>query len=67
MSEKQNLEADIPCRPILYTDEIDGKMVGRDDLWAVSTQELNDLWFRLQDALDRVDDLERRRGIRYRG
>lgn len=30
-------------RPILYTDAIGGRQVCRDDMWAVTTEELNSL------------------------
>ena len=37
------LGLDIPTQMILYTDTIDGKQTFRDDLWAVSTADLNAL------------------------
>jgi hypothetical protein len=39
MSDK--LETDIPVLPVLYTDTIGGKQTMRDDLWAVTTKDLN--------------------------
>lgn len=33
----------LAIRPIFYTDSIGGKQVMRDDLWAVTTDELNGL------------------------
>lgn len=33
----------LATRPILYTDTVGGKQTLRDDLWAVSTEELNSL------------------------
>ena len=42
--ERQRImHAKIPARPILYTDEVGGKQTLRDDLWAVTTAELNAL------------------------
>lgn len=34
-------KSNLATRPILYTDTINGQQVLRDDLWAVSTDELN--------------------------
>lgn len=37
------MRAHVPARPILYTDTIDGEQCRRDDMWAVTTEELNRL------------------------
>lgn len=39
-------------RPVLYTDTVGGEQTLRDDLWAVSTQELNDLEEEKQQSFD---------------
>ena len=33
-------------RPVLYSDIVGGKVVGRDDLWMITTRELLDLTMR---------------------
>ena len=40
MSETMLLSLPV-LRPVLYTDTVKGEQVCRDDLWAVSTEELN--------------------------
>ena len=40
----------LATRPILYTDGLKGEQVCRDDLWAVTTEELN----RVQDNLQKL-------------
>lgn len=56
------MRAHVPARPILYTDTIYGEQCRRDDMWAVTTEELNRLaapepagW---RDFLVRLGDLE---------
>ena len=41
-------------RPILYTDTVDGKQTLRDDLWAVTTKELNEIHQALAEDRERV-------------
>lgn len=36
-------ESEIATRPLLFSDTLSGAQVGRDDLWAVTTEELNAL------------------------
>jgi hypothetical protein len=49
MTDQSNDKREKVCRhplakrPILYTDSIKGEQVCRDDLWAVTTEELNAL------------------------
>lgn len=39
----QRMHAPIPPRALLYTDSIGGQQICRDDMWAVTTEELNRL------------------------
>jgi len=48
----------LATRPILYSDTIDGKQVGRDDMWAVTTEELNALRS-ASEATIRLDECRR--------
>lgn len=41
IDELTTMRAKIPPRPLLYTDTIQGQQVCRDDMWAVTTDELN--------------------------
>lgn len=44
MSDTEKMmRAPVPARPILYTDTIYGEQCRRDDMWAVTTEELNQL------------------------
>jgi hypothetical protein len=55
------LELKLPeYRPIFYTDELKGKQVCRDDLWAVSTDELNAIYHRLT-LLEKVTEIAAKR------
>ncbi len=45
----------LATRPILYTDTLSGDQVCRDDLWAVTTEELN----RMQDVAEENELLAR--------
>lgn len=40
----------LATRPVLYTDTLEGRQTCRDDLWAVTTDELNDLHRAVQNA-----------------
>ena len=42
--------SDLATRAILYTDTINGEQVLRDDLWAVTTDELNDVESKINKA-----------------
>ena len=52
----------IEARPILYTDEVGGRQTMRDDLWAVTTAELN----QCHAAEQRLADVERGRAADVR-
>lgn len=54
------MECDSPLatRPIFYTDTIGDKQVLRDDLWAVTTEELNKIEIELSELRSRVRDYE---------
>jgi hypothetical protein len=43
LADKTTMRAPVPARPILYTDTIKGNQCCRDDMWAVTTEELNRL------------------------
>lgn len=53
----------LAIRPILYTDTVEGKQTHRDDLWAVSTSELNELEQRIHTAEERARAEEKQRII----
>lgn len=52
----------LATRPILYTDTVGGKQTLRDDLWAVTTEELNEIEFSSQISLLEAE-LERKKGM----
>lgn len=41
IADLTTMRAKIPPRPLLYTDTVQGQQVCRDDMWAVTTEELN--------------------------
>lgn len=43
---RDDLHCPIKVRPILYTDLINNEQCCRDDMWAISTKELNELYFK---------------------
>ncbi len=53
----------VPCRPVLYTDTVGGEQTCRDDLWAVSTDDLNALREKLAAAERERDEAQAAAGF----
>lgn len=55
-------KSELATRPLLYTDSIKGAQVCRDDMWAVTTEELNRQADRIRELESELAALRRQQG-----